>query len=392
MNALTVVLALLAAFANAAASVLMRRAATETPDGEADAGAVGGRAPDTRGGGGGNGRQPGGSAGTQGCRHAAGGAPSAPGADHAATDAAPEQPGQSENLMTGSGTPAGTTARTPGGDRGAGGPETDRSRRAVRTKRRRFWLGGATLLAGSAVLQAGALAVGSLSLVQPLLATELLFTLVIGSIVFHRRPDRATWLSFLSLAAGLALFLGAAAPSAGRDTADPSRWILVGAVALCAVLFLLGVARLVNGPPRAAVLGLASAILFAATAALMKQITGQSSQGLAALATDWSPYATAFTGLAAFGLLQWAFRAGTLVASQPALTLGDALTSMALGWALFGEHIGLGVRMLPEAAGVGLLAAGTVGLARAPAVSGKWDADPAPEEDPERGRAEAERP
>lgn len=388
VNALTVVLALLAAFANAAASVLMRRAATETPDGEADAGAVSVAAPDTQGGGGGSGRQPGGSAdGTQGCRAAAGGAPSTPGADHAATDAAAEQP---ENPMTGM--PAGTDARTPGRDRGAGGPQTDRSRRAVRMKRRRFWLGGAALLAGSAVLQAGALAVGSLSLVQPLLATELLFTLVIGSIVFHRRPDRATWLSFLSLAAGLALFLGAAAPSAGRDTADPSRWILVGAVALCAVLFLLGVARLVNGPPRAAVLGLASAILFAATAALMKQITGQSSQGLAALATDWSPYATAFTGLAAFGLLQWAFRAGTLVASQPALTLGDALTSMALGWALFGEHIGLGVRMVPEAAGVGLLAAGTVGLARAPAVSGKWDADPAPEEDPERGRAEAERP
>ncbi|WP_232839234.1 DMT family transporter [Streptomyces triticisoli] len=272
------------------------------------------------------------------------------------------------------------------GPAGRGSPQT------VRARRRRFWLAGAAMLAGSSVLQAAALAVGSLSLVQPLLATELLFTLVLGSVVFHRRPARTTWLSFLALAAGLALFLGAAAPSAGRARADAERWIPVGIALACLVTVLLLVARLVKGPPRAAVLGLASAVLFAATAALLKEVTGVYQQGLAALATHWTPYATVATGLAAFGLLQLAFHAGTLVASQPALTLGDAVTSVALGVALFGEEIALGVRILPEAVGIGLLAAGTVGLARSPAVSGKWDAEPAPGTVPGRGRAQAEHP
>ncbi|MEU2880846.1 hypothetical protein ABZ651_32535, partial [Streptomyces sp. NPDC007070] len=54
----------------------------------------------------------------------------------------------------------------------------------VRVLRRPYWLAGAGLLALSTVLQAAALAVGSLSVVQPLMASELLFTLAVGSVVF----------------------------------------------------------------------------------------------------------------------------------------------------------------------------------------------------------------
>ncbi|MET8246606.1 DMT family transporter [Streptomyces sp. NPDC005202] len=343
MNGLTVVLALLAAFANASASVLMRRAATEAPGRREPAGQGMGR------------REPAGRV-----------------RDGRVRDG---------RVRDGQGR----------GSHGTGSRETGRPRRSARATRRPFWVGGAALLVVSAVLQAAALAVGSLSLVQPLLASELLFTLVIGSVVFHRRPDRITWLSFLALAFGLALFLVAAAPSSGRTTADGARWVLVGAALLCAVLALVGVAaRLVTGAPLAAVLGLASAVLFAATAALIKEVTGRIPRGLADLMTDWPPYATAIIGLAAFVLLQCAFRAGTLVASQPALTLGDALTSMALGWALFGERIALGARVLPEVVGIALVAAGTVGLASAPAVSGQWDTETASGKDRDRGRAEAE--
>ncbi|WP_445525474.1 DMT family transporter [Streptomyces cyslabdanicus] len=337
MNALTIVLALFSACANAAASVLMRRAATEIPDG-----------------GGGGDRRTG-----------------------PAVDETPHGRGKD-----------GPATRTADGE---GGTVAVRTPHAVKV-RRRFWVAGAAMLAVSAVLQASALAVGSLSLVQPLLATELLFTLAMVSIVFRRRPARITCLSFLALAVGLAVFLGAAAPSAGRATAEGARWIPVGIALACLVLVLVGLARLVRGAPRAAVLGLASAVLFAATAALLKEVTGLYQQGLGALASNWTPYATAVTGLAAFGLLQCAFRAGTLVASQPALTLGDALTSVALGWALFGEHIALGVRLVPEAIGIGLLAAGTIGLSRSPAVSGKWDAESAPDASRDPGKAQAERP
>ncbi|MFF6998893.1 DMT family transporter [Streptomyces sp. NPDC008313] len=243
---------------------------------------------------------------------------------------------------------------------------------------RPYWLAGAAMLGVSGGLQAGALAVGRLSVVQPVLASELLFTLIVGSFVFRRRPDRLTWLSFLALGCGLALFLGSAAPAAGRDTAPAGAWIPVGLAVLCVVAVLVGVARLVRGAPRAAVLGLASAVAFAATAALMKEVTGRIPEGWSAVFGGWPLYATGVAGAVAFLLLQGAFRAGTLTASQPALTLGDAMTSVVLGWALFDERITLGWHLVPEVAGAVLVAVGSIGLVRAPAVSGAWDADRAP--------------
>ncbi|MEV7789182.1 DMT family transporter [Streptomyces sp. NPDC088106] len=239
--------------------------------------------------------------------------------------------------------------------------------------RRPYWVWGAAMLALTTVLQAAALSLGSLALVQPLMAAELLFTLVVGSVVFHRRPDRRTWMAFAALAAGLAAFLTSVAPTAGRDTASAEQWLLSSAAVLGAVLVLVTTARAVRGAPRAALLGLASAVSFSLTAALLKEVTGRFPDGPAAVLATWPLYATAVAGVVAFLLLQSAFRAGTLAASQPALTLGDALTSVALGWALFGEQITLGVRVVPAVIGVVLMGAGAAGLARAPSVSGDWD-------------------
>ncbi|MDT3400877.1 hypothetical protein RKE29_30480, partial [Streptomyces sp. B1866] len=133
----------------------------------------------------------------------------------------------------------------------------------------------------------------------------------------------------------------------------------------------------VRGAPRAAVLGCATAVCFACTAALVKEVTGRLAAGPAAVAAGWWPYAAAGVGLLSLLLLQATLRAGTLAASQPALTLGDAVVSVALGWALFGERIALGPRLLPEMVGALLVAAGSLGLCRSPAVAGGWDTPPA---------------
>ncbi|MEU8742280.1 DMT family transporter [Streptomyces parvulus] len=258
-------------------------------------------------------------------------------------------------------------------------------RSLLRLVRDRYWVAGAALLALTTVLQAAALAVGSLAVVQPLMASELLFTLVVGSAVFHRRPDSRTWVAFAALAVGLALFLGAATPSAGEDTAAEGRWGWAGLALLVLVAGLASVGSLVRGAPRAALFGSAAAVGFGGTAALLKEVTGRLPQGVGAVLTQWPPYATAAVGVVSFLLLQSALRAGTLAASQPALTLGDALTSVALGWALFGEEIALGVRVLPELIGVALIGLGNVGLARAPSVHGAWDTAPAARDGPGAG-------
>ncbi|NEC74906.1 hypothetical protein G3I25_25565, partial [Streptomyces rochei] len=87
-------------------------------------------------------------------------------------------------------------------DEGRAGARHTVVRSLLRLVRDRYWVGGALLLALTTVLQGAALAVGSLAVVQPLMASELLFTLMVGSLVFHRRPDLRTWLAFVALAAG----------------------------------------------------------------------------------------------------------------------------------------------------------------------------------------------
>lgn len=238
-----------------------------------------------------------------------------------------------------------------------------------------YWWAGATALALSAVFQVIALDAGQLSVVQPLLASELLFTLLVGAVVFRHRPSAGTWRSFVMLAGGLALFLLSASPSPGSERADDLRWLVVGGGLACCVAVLLAAALRMRGPLQAATLGAATAACFAVTAALIKEVTGRFAAGPGAVLTTWHTYAAAVTGLLSVLLLQWTLRAGTLAASQPALTLGDALISVTLGGLLFGEGIALGLRMLPEAAGVGLMAAGIVGLTRSPAVvsGGSWD-------------------
>lgn len=236
---------------------------------------------------------------------------------------------------------------------------------------RPVWMWGSFMLVISGICQAGALGTGPLAVVQPVMATELLFTLVVGSIFFHRRPDTRAWWAFLTMVVGLGAFLILIDPSVGTTRVPVGRWLAVGAVLLAIVIGLLVIATRLPSAPRATVLGAATAIGFSGTAALMKDAIARLSDGLVALLTAWQTYGVAILGLASFLLLQVTLRAGTLVASQPALTLGDSLVSLVLGAVLFDENLRLGLFVVPELVALALVGAGSVHLARTPEVSGK---------------------
>ena len=103
----------------------------------------------------------------------------------------------------------------------------------------------------------------------------------------------------------------------------------------------------------------------------MKDAVARLDQGGAgALFASWQLYAMAVAGAGALFLLQNALQAGSLAASQPMLTLGDALISIAYGVTLFGESVRTGWWLLPELAAIGLIAAGCVALARSPLAGG----------------------
>ena len=103
-----------------------------------------------------------------------------------------------------------------------------------------------------------------------------------------------------------------------------------------------------RGEPRAALLGLAAACGYALTAALMKQAMSALADGPAAFFSTWQLYATAAAGVGSLFLLQNALQAGTLVASQPMLTIGDALISSCFGVLLFAEDMRFGWWLVPE--------------------------------------------
>ncbi|MFF8382379.1 DMT family transporter [Streptomyces kanasensis] len=239
--------------------------------------------------------------------------------------------------------------------------------------RRRAWVLGSVVLGVSGVFQALALATGPLAVVQPVMSTELLFTLVLGGVVFRRSPDRRTWWAFGAMAAGLAAFLALAEPTGGRSTVPAADWLWAGVAIGAAMVALVVVALRLPSAPRAAVLGTATAMGFSVTAALLKDALGRVQDGMGLLFGAWQLYVAVAVGLTSFLLLQVTFRAGTLVASQPALTMGDALLSVVLGVVLFEERVTVGVRGVFEAVAVIVLVVACVELARSPLVTGGED-------------------
>ncbi|MGW2560344.1 DMT family transporter [Streptomyces sp. NPDC001514] len=234
--------------------------------------------------------------------------------------------------------------------------------------RRPLWLAGIGAVIAAGVCQALALNTGPLTVVQPVFVLELPLALIVASLLMRRHLPRAGWLAVTCVVVGLAVALAALSPTGNRTQVPMARWLPALAVCAGAVVVLSAVAlRRPEGRARAAFLGAATAISYALTAALMKSATHTlDDHGVAAFFTAWQTYAFAVTGGTALFLLENALQGGPLVASQPALTLGDATVSLALGITLYEEHVRSGWWLLPQLLGLALIAVGAVALARAP--------------------------
>ncbi|MEU2561427.1 DMT family transporter [Streptomyces longispororuber] len=249
-----------------------------------------------------------------------------------------------------------------------------------RLVRDRAWLAGIGVIVAAAVFQALALAWGAMSLVQPILVLELPLALVIARVFAGTPMPAGGWTAALLTGVGLALALSAAAPVEGGRGVSGAVWtvalLAVGAgVGGCTALAL----RRPRGKARAALFGSASALCYGLTAALMNAaIAALADAGVRGLATTWQTYACAAAGGCALFLLANAMESGPLFVSQPALTLGEAAASLALGAVLYGDSLRTGWWIAPQAAGAALTAWGVVLLAGLPAAttpSGETDTD-----------------
>jgi drug/metabolite transporter (DMT)-like permease len=240
-----------------------------------------------------------------------------------------------------------------------------------------LWLFGVLAAISAFVLQALALYQGRVSVVQSILVTELVFTLLIGRIWLRRQVSASAWLSAVVTSGGLAVFLIMSEPEGGHAQATPQAWI--PALLICGGLAAGLAVAASGGSPlrRAGLYASASGIVWALFATFLKSATDTlGSRGIVATLEHGAIYGVVVAGIAGTVLTQAALHYGPLSVSQPMMVIVNPTFSIILGVWLYGEHFkGSAARIVLAAAGFVAMAVGVVMLARtAPSLA----SEPAP--------------
>jgi drug/metabolite transporter (DMT)-like permease len=174
----------------------------------------------------------------------------------------------------------------------------------------------------------------------------------------------------------LVAFLTIANPSGGRDDAPFGEWLVAGGICagLAAVLVALG--QRGPAPRRAALLGIATGLLFALSAALTKAVVDELDDGVFHVFATWHLYALAVVGYAAMTLNQLALNTGALAPAIATSMAFDPITSVVLGVTLLDES--LHETPLGAVATVAALAAALIGMALLARSQSRDAAEPQP--------------
>jgi hypothetical protein len=241
------------------------------------------------------------------------------------------------------------------------------------------WLAGWGAQVAAFAFQAVALQLGQLSVVQPVLVTELVLALVLRRVWIRQAIAGVAWIGAAAACAGLAVFLVAAEPRGGHAGPTSGHWA-AAIVACLAVIGALSVLAMGGSPARRAALrGSAGGVMWALEATFIKSMTEDAAQGgLVGLFTHWPVYAVAVGGAAGVVLEQAALQDGPLRVSQPLLVIIDPVVSIALSVWLFGEYFVMDAAMLAAAAvGFCVMCIGVVVMTLTVPATLQADVDPA---------------
>lgn len=201
-----------------------------------------------------------------------------------------------------------------------------------------WWLGSLVAAAGFA-LQAAALGFGSVLLVQAIMVTSLLFALPINARLAHRRVTRWEWLWAALLAAAVVVIVTVGNPTAGHSHASWKTWTAVVVVLGPALVLCVLGAGFVTGPASAVLLGFVSGALWGVFAVLTKGVVDRLDDGLWALLRTPELYVWAVVAIAGTAYQQASFRAGSLTASLPTMTVTEPFVGSVLGVVVLGEAL-----------------------------------------------------
>src|SRR5262245_11839904 len=234
--------------------------------------------------------------------------------------------------------------------------------------RQRIWLGGIAVMIVGQTLSAWGLGHLSLTVSEPLLATNLIFALLLAAPISGEIPRRTELIGAVLLCTGVAALsasrsVRALSESFGSFSHWPAAAVIGGIGAALAIAGRRGPLKLratLTGAGGGLILGIADAL----TRRSVEIIDGH---GLATLLTTWPGYAVVGTAAVGLWLVQSAFSAGPLHASLPAITAAEPLAGITLGVLVFGDIVHVTPWLLAlQAAGIAVMVTGAVLVARAP--------------------------
>jgi drug/metabolite transporter (DMT)-like permease len=237
--------------------------------------------------------------------------------------------------------------------------------------RKRLWLAGIVAMIVGQVLAAWSIGNLELSIVEPLLTTNLLFALILAVPLSHQAVRVTEVAGALLLIAGEGLLeLARSAQPIGQSFGSFAHWpaaALIAGVAFAAIQ----AGRQRHDSRRATLTGLGAGLVFGIQDALTRQsLQILQHHGLSGLLQSWSAYCLVATGAVGVLLMQYAFSAGPLHASLPTIAAGEPVAGILLGIVVFGDRISLTPGSLAmQAGGLFALVVGVIAVARAPALT-----------------------
>ncbi len=232
--------------------------------------------------------------------------------------------------------------------------------------RQPLWLLGWIAAVGGFAFQAVALHYGELSVVQPILVTELVFVLVLRRVWIRQDVARAAWTAVLVVCGALAVFLAVAEPTGGHLTPEAAEW-LSALLVFGGVMVLLAVLGMRGSPTRrTALFAVAAALAWALMATFLKTATETlTTSGISGMLTRWPVYALVAAAVTGTLLEQSALHVGPLSVSQPLLVIVNPLASIILSIWLFDERFtDSPAKIATAVVAMAILAVGVIVLSR----------------------------
>ena len=235
-----------------------------------------------------------------------------------------------------------------------------------RLARRPSWLLGIGLSGAAFCLHAAALRQGSLSIVQPVVVSAIVFAVFVRAGLDRRLPARKEIAWAICTWAGLALFIAVLPSGAAQHVADgnATRIFFAGAIVITDMAVLCAQKTTIPAR-RGMLLGGAAGVLFGLIAGLVKVLITQTGVGMPALLGQWTLWAILIVGAAALLINQFAYQAARLSVTMPILNMVDVLVAIGFGSAVFGErHLTSPTQLIAELAGLIAMGVGVWQLAR----------------------------